>query len=859
MKLIDQYSELLKNEQVFRAIQDTFEDEVTLSHEAWEDLFNQFFISTATWGLYKWEQFAGLPISENLDNETRRGNILAALRSRATSTKERIKLIAQSYSNGECQVVEKNEDYIFYIKFSGEKGIPKRLDELKKSIDNVKPAHLAYEFIFSFLIWDEFDNYNKTWDQWDALNLTWDELEVYSEETKENFAPTISEFKASAITKNSIEISYKMQDEKPGTVRHYITLESFYSDKNITEVISIDSEGYKYLITGLQPKTMYRIKIKCTDEEGLSNESEFIRATTHEEIVNLAPVVSNLKCISKDMNNIDIQYDAQDEDMSTVKHYITVNDLYVEKDITSLISQIDGKYRYKIEGLTEGISYEIKIKLEDKEGLLSESSPISVITPEAQKVNQPPKVTNLKVTGATDKTIDIEYTVEDESVDSVRHYLYVTGIWIGRNITSEVIKQGNVFKYTIPGLTKNKTYDIKIEANDGEFKGSATIEGKTGSEVAPPEPEPIQANIVGFKIDESNSNSKGAVTYIEDNANYAPAEGINFNAWEGKWPFNLIKPCFLKQGKVVGYLKKFDYTRMEDGTEIDDMGDVMIEYPKMYWSFKREGNSLEVRISDKKIDDTYVCPAFTRKGIEKDHAYIGGYYASEINGRMASLPGKNPITNKGKIALRNLAGSNGEGYEQLIPYLWSLEQIMGILLYKSLDSQRNLGIGPNYALIKAKTGATKLFGPLSGDSSQFSNLKFLGAENLWGSGTTTLDGIEIVGNQLKINQTGHPADGTEVVGDFDIGTWSTSRAGYMSKAFGTNKGCFFPLEFSGSDSTYYADDCYVESDNSDYTCYVGGDASGGLYKNGLFYLQQFTDPANGGGGRLYFGRLTYVG
>lgn len=55
------------------------------------------------------------------------------------------------------------------------------MDGLKNTLNEIKPAHLGIEYIFTQLTWDDFDKYNKTWDMWDSLNLTWDEFNVYNE------------------------------------------------------------------------------------------------------------------------------------------------------------------------------------------------------------------------------------------------------------------------------------------------------------------------------------------------------------------------------------------------------------------------------------------------------------------------------------------------------------------------------------------------------------------------------------------------------------------------------------------------------------------------------------------------------
>ena len=186
MNLIEQYQYFYSKSKIFSVIQEILGEECHKDRMDYQDLLNQCFIKSATWGLDMWEEFAGIPTpTEYVDIETRRSNVLAAIRSRDTTTVEKIRVVSESYSNGECQVIEDNPNNTFYIKFIGVRGIPKRIDELRKSIERIKPAHLAFDFIYSYLIWDEFDAFNKTWDEWDALNLTWDELEVYMEKKKE--------------------------------------------------------------------------------------------------------------------------------------------------------------------------------------------------------------------------------------------------------------------------------------------------------------------------------------------------------------------------------------------------------------------------------------------------------------------------------------------------------------------------------------------------------------------------------------------------------------------------------------------------------------------------------------------------
>jgi hypothetical protein len=71
-----------------------------------EDLRDQCFVDTATWGLDLWEGFLGIEVDHNKSYESRRENIKAKLRGIGTLTKELIESVANSYSNGAVEVRE---------------------------------------------------------------------------------------------------------------------------------------------------------------------------------------------------------------------------------------------------------------------------------------------------------------------------------------------------------------------------------------------------------------------------------------------------------------------------------------------------------------------------------------------------------------------------------------------------------------------------------------------------------------------------------------------------------------------------------------------------------------------------------
>lgn len=139
-----------------------------------QDLFNQMFIETATWGLSRWEKIFGLPTEIEKNYSFRRERIKAKIRGSGTTTKQLIINIASAFSNGEVEVIEYPNEYRFVVKFVGVKGVPANMKDLTSSIEEVKPAHLAFTFEYTYNYWNNLKAYT-----WSALSIhTWDKVKV---------------------------------------------------------------------------------------------------------------------------------------------------------------------------------------------------------------------------------------------------------------------------------------------------------------------------------------------------------------------------------------------------------------------------------------------------------------------------------------------------------------------------------------------------------------------------------------------------------------------------------------------------------------------------------------------------------
>ena len=168
-------------------------------------------------------------------------------------------------------------------------------------------------------------------------------------------------------------------------------------------------------------------------------------------------------------------------------------------------------------------------------------------------------------------------------------------------------------------------------------------------------------NIYGVKIDTTNPNPETSVTYTDDAAGFVPMRGNNGNFDWGSWelPFKSlgIRPCVFKDGAVNYYLDHNDFTKKIDGSNADItsglVGDVMIEIPKMFWKFSKNGTDRIIQISRVEREG-FVCLAHTRGVNVVDNIYIGAYSGAVIDGKLRSLSGKTPTGGKRHDAFRTM-------------------------------------------------------------------------------------------------------------------------------------------------------------------------------------------------------------
>lgn len=112
-----------------------------------QDLIDQAYIHTATWGLTAWEKELGIPVNEEDTYEKRRARCLAKIRGYGNCTIEHLKNVCASFNYADnIDIDEHFEDYFFNIILNSYNGFPKSMEDLYSIVREISPAHLGIHY-----------------------------------------------------------------------------------------------------------------------------------------------------------------------------------------------------------------------------------------------------------------------------------------------------------------------------------------------------------------------------------------------------------------------------------------------------------------------------------------------------------------------------------------------------------------------------------------------------------------------------------------------------------------------------------------------------------------------------------------
>lgn len=142
--LLKYLPEFLAKSPEMAALMNVESKEHDIQEAALQDIFKQFFISSATWGLSAWER--NLEITPDAEDtyQQRRNRIYLKLQGRQTSTKEFMRKLAARYFSEDAilEPIEDNPNETFWIIDHGGKLL--YAQDLFEAIDTYIPAHLLF-------------------------------------------------------------------------------------------------------------------------------------------------------------------------------------------------------------------------------------------------------------------------------------------------------------------------------------------------------------------------------------------------------------------------------------------------------------------------------------------------------------------------------------------------------------------------------------------------------------------------------------------------------------------------------------------------------------------------------------------
>lgn len=173
--LLEMVPAYYQTSRVMRSLLNAQAEEVGLLYKALDETLQQFFVETATWGLARWEEELGLVTAPSQTFDRRREMIKAKLRGAGTTTPQMIQRVASAFSGGEVEVVSVPSEYRFIVRFIGILGIPPNMAGLIQMLEEIKPAHLAYTFDYTYSTWGMI----KPLTMGQVKPMTWSQVKAY--------------------------------------------------------------------------------------------------------------------------------------------------------------------------------------------------------------------------------------------------------------------------------------------------------------------------------------------------------------------------------------------------------------------------------------------------------------------------------------------------------------------------------------------------------------------------------------------------------------------------------------------------------------------------------------------------------
>lgn len=280
-------------------------------------------------------------------------------------------------------------------------------------------------------------------------------------------------------------------------------------------------------------------------------------------------------------------------------------------------------------------------------------------------------------------------------------------------------------------------------------------------------------------------------------------------------------------------------------------GDVMVKIPKFWYRRYREGNIEYIKIADAATDGFTLHPAFNHGGTESECVYVAAYKAGED---YVSKSGTSTLyTEVSDSLLNGIEAHKGNSTSWSILDISTFSAIQMLILVEFANNNVQSVIGSGYTDEEASssiaTGTCDSVPNLTGrpaGTSYTVDVVWRGIEGLWGNVRDGISGIHAINGvyYYSNNLTEYGYVDELVLENYKTLSYSLSGqlSGFVTKlGFDANyPHIMLPVEATGSESTYFCDDCTIQT-NTDhvYDCTVGGSYGSGT-DAGLFNTQMYV-------------------
>jgi len=141
------------------------------------DLNAQFDVDAATWALEKYEKELGIATDYTKALDYRRSVIKSKWRGSGKLDATLIKTVCEAFTNGDVSVTF---DGTIHVKFNSVLGIPPNMDDLGVAVEQIKPAYLLLDYLFTYLVYSDLVAWGGTYDDLAAVGLTYDEISTWT-------------------------------------------------------------------------------------------------------------------------------------------------------------------------------------------------------------------------------------------------------------------------------------------------------------------------------------------------------------------------------------------------------------------------------------------------------------------------------------------------------------------------------------------------------------------------------------------------------------------------------------------------------------------------------------------------------